>query len=96
MKCRYETSNGRCGLKESYAYRHKCYGEDMCKCIEPMTNGDRIRAMTDEELAKALFGMQKELCRHIATAVGFPPEELDFADDAPDILNWLEQPAEKS
>ena len=54
MACKYETSNGRCGLKGCYAYRHKCYTEDMCKCHEPPTNADRIRAMTDEELANVL------------------------------------------
>lgn len=50
--CKYITKNGRCGLKNSYAYRHGCFGEDMCKCREPMTDVDRIRAMSDEELAK--------------------------------------------
>ena len=54
MACKYETSNGRCGLKDCYAYRHKCYTEDMCKCHEPPTNADRIRAMRDEELANVL------------------------------------------
>ena len=54
MACKYETSNGRCGLKGCYAYRHKCYTEDMCKCHEPPTNADRIRAMTDEELENVL------------------------------------------
>lgn len=54
MACKYETSNGRCGLKGCYAYRHKCYTEDMCKCHEPPTNADRIRAMSDEELANVL------------------------------------------
>ena len=54
MACKYETSNGRCGLKGCYAYRHKCYTEDMCKCHEPPTNADRIRAMRDEELANVL------------------------------------------
>ena len=49
--CKYITKNGRCGLKGSYAYRHGCFGEDMCRCREPMTNADRIRAMSDEELA---------------------------------------------
>ena len=48
--CKYITKNGRCGLKGSYAYRHGCFGEDMCRCREPMTNADRIRAMSDEEL----------------------------------------------
>ena len=54
MACKYETYNGRCGLKGCYAYRHKCYTEDMCKCHEPPTNADRIRAMRDEELANVL------------------------------------------
>ena len=57
MKCKYETSNGRCGLKGSYAYRHKCYTEDFCKCCEPQTNADRIRAMSDEELEVFLCGI---------------------------------------
>lgn len=57
-----------------------------------ITNADHIRSMSDEELAKALYGMQKEVCRHIAAAVVFPPDELDFADEAPDIVDWLKQP----
>lgn len=52
--CKYITKNGRCGLKGCYAYRHKCYTEDMCKCHETPTNADRIRAMSDEELADVL------------------------------------------
>ena len=47
--CKYITKNGRCGLKGSYAYRHGCYVEDMCKCREPMINADSFRAMSDEE-----------------------------------------------
>lgn len=52
--CKYLTKNGRCGLKGSYAYRHGCFGEDMCRCREPMTNADRIRAISYEELAEFL------------------------------------------
>ena len=44
MKCKFESTDGRCWLKSSYAYQHRCYGEDCCKCMEPMTNADRIRA----------------------------------------------------
>ena len=50
--CRYR--NGRCGLKGNYAYRHGCFGEDMCICREPMTNADRINFMTIEEKADFL------------------------------------------
>ena len=50
MTCKHETKNGRCGLKGCYAYKHTCYTHDCCKCWEPITNADRIRAMSDEEL----------------------------------------------
>ena len=33
--CKYINKNGTCGLKGCYAYRHKCYTEDCCKCFEP-------------------------------------------------------------
>ena len=95
MACKYETSNGRCGLKGCYAYRHKCYTEDMCKCHEPPTNADRIRAMSDEELV-VFFDRFSGRC-------------LDCAEDAKnkscpiykegrycmprDIMDWLQQPA---
>ena len=52
--CKYITKNGRCGLKGSYAYRHGCFGEDMCRCRVPMTNADHIRSMADEELVDVL------------------------------------------
>ena len=77
--CKYITKNGRCGLKGSYAYRHGCFGEDMCRCREPMTNADRIRSMSDEELAKFLF------------QVGYN-HRWGLKEYA---LEWLQQPAEE-
>ena len=77
--CKYITKNGRCGLKGSYAYRHGCFGEDMCRCREPMTNADRIRSMSDEELAKFLF------------QVGYD-HRWGLKEYA---LDWLQQPAEE-
>lgn len=53
-KCKFKTKNGRCGLKGCYAYKYNCYGLDMCKCWEPLTNADHIRAMNDEEMASWL------------------------------------------
>ena len=56
IKCKYEGTgiwNGRCiGTKEV----DPCPGYDNCKQYKPnyMTNADRIRAMSDEELAKLL------------------------------------------
>ena len=56
VKCKYEGTgiwNGRCvGTKEV----DPCPGYDKCKEYKPdyMTNADRIRAISDEELAKLL------------------------------------------
>ena len=91
MACKYETSNGRCGLKGCYAYRHKCFTEDLCKCHEPPTNADRIRAMSDEELAEFIDRCEMN--------------DIDYAKTFCDLCNgqyecdqcrldWLKQPAE--
>ena len=56
VKCKYEGTgiwNGRCtGTKEV----DPCPGYDSCKQYKPnyMTNAQKIRAMSDEELAKLL------------------------------------------
>ena len=86
MACKYETSNGRCGLKGCYAYRHKCYTEDMCKCNEPPTNADRIRAMSDEELRNWLF--QRD-CANIAAFLEYGGMSVM---NAVQLLEWLQQP----
>ena len=86
--CKYITKNGRCGLKGSYAYRHGCFGEDMCRCIEPMTNADRIRAMSDEEMAEFIIS--------IPMCVGEDEDlncEIDVCKEC--FLKWLQQPAEE-
>ena len=56
VKCKYEGTgiwNGRCvGTKEV----DPCQGYDKCKQYKPnyTTNADRIRSMSDEELANVL------------------------------------------
>lgn len=64
---------------------------------KPQTNADRIRAMTDEELAKLLYeidglGYCKNLpeCGELLDAPGGIPEEKCIGC----MLNWLRQPAE--
>lgn len=47
----------------------------------PMTNADRIRAMSDEELATDLLDVFQEICED-----GMPCKEW--------MLHWLRQPAE--
>lgn len=59
-------------------------------CKKPMTNGDRIRAMTDEELA--YWFEWRSLCGHIQI------EHEELCDSrgicGGCVLNWLKQPAE--
>lgn len=59
---------------------------------ETPSNADHIRSMTDEELCGKLYDMQKAVARKIAEIMGFHSEELNFADEAPDILEYLKQP----
>ena len=96
MACKYETSNGRCGLKGCYAYRHKCYTEDMCKCHEPPTNADRIRAMSDEELATHLhdIGWDCHLCAEHGRLDNEPLLRGEKCDEKcmDHCLEWLQQP----
>ena len=83
MKCKYEGSGvweGRCvGTKEV----DPCIGIEKCDRYKPdcQTNADRIRAMSDEELAKV-----------VSTACptkGCPLTDWDCTEC---WLNWLKQP----
>ena len=65
--------------------------------VAPMTNADRIRAMTDEELAKYLYyGFDARYCRNDPACIAL----LDTEGGVPDekcigcALKWLEQPWE--
>ena len=97
MACKYETSNGRCGLKGCYAYRHKCYKEDMCKCHEPQTNADRIRAMSDEEITEfvcrnGINTLCDIICGGECNAIASFKKSGDEACKEI-VMNWLQQPA---
>ena len=58
-----------------------------------LTNADRIRAATNQQLAKLLYDSQKEFCRLMYKNLGFE-DELTFSEDCSDILAWLNAPAE--
>ena len=53
-----------------------------------LTNADRIRAATNQQLAKLLYDNQKEFCRLMYKNLGFE-DELEFSEDYSDILAWL-------
>lgn len=87
--CKYINKNGTCGLKGCYAYRHKCYTEDCCKCFDKPTNADRIRGMSDEEMVKFL---QEPFCDR---RTGKECKETFCGDCDACMLDWLRQPAEE-
>ena len=64
MKCKFE-HDGDCCNCGSQQYMCKCKPK-ICGSIVPITNADRIRAMSDEELAKWLEyeggGVCAEVC----------------------------------
>ena len=87
VNCKYEGTgiwNGRCiGTKEV----DPCPGYDKCKQYKPnyTTNADRIRAMSNEELANVLTDYSNN--SGWVTEIG---REICFER----IYEWLQQPAE--
>ena len=68
-------------------------GETVVHCGDykpPMTNGDRLRAMSDEELAWELMLWR---CEAVAKHNGI---ESQYPDTQSTILGWLQQPAEEA
>ena len=57
--------------------------------VEPLTNAQKIRAMTDEELAWELILWR---CEAVARHHGISSE---YPDTQKTILEWLQQPAEE-
>lgn len=57
-----------------------------------ITNGDRMRNATNQQLARQIYDNQKELCRMVYKNLGFE-DELNFSEDYSDILAWLNAPA---
>ena len=60
-----------------------------------LTNADRIRAATNQQLAKLLYDSQKEFCRLMYKNLGFE-DELEFSEDYSDILAWLNAPSKEA
>ena len=76
----------RCPMQHGYNV-NECNHTDCPYRTEPITNADRIRAMSDEELAKvpSRFGY----------SCVFPQKECGESDTCEKcLLEWLKQPAE--
>ena len=65
--------------------------------ISPMTNADRIRAMSDEELAQAIYqGISSDACDYCKeNDCHCTGHACQGKADAEVILEWLQQPVER-
>lgn len=69
-----------------------------CRCDSGMTNADRIRSMSDEELAEWLsnmtddFGDDEELYKSIYNLDTQKVEDIHHSYG--DMLNWLQSPVD--
>lgn len=81
----------RCPMQYGYKVE-ECNQTDCPYRTEPMTNADRIRSMSDEELAE-LLNRVKQPCDYCQLAVVAGACTETLCDDA--MMKWLEQPAEE-
>ncbi len=75
----------------------RCYG---CNAFRNPTNADRIRSMSDEELAKFLTHINPTNCQDCAFSHGWrcQPDRDDYSDFEKceeGRKRWLQQPAEE-
>ena len=73
----------RCPMQHGYKV-DECKHTDCPYRTEPVTNADKIRAMSDEELSVFLWEFDKE-----ETA-----RATEYALERRKIMEWLKQPAE--
>ena len=87
MKCKYG-QNGAC----EKLFRPNCPDSSECYEFELYTNADRIRAMSDEELAEFLAEEQYRIANVVFQAAGYGLEKQAIYARR---LDWLQQPAEE-
>ena len=94
MKCKFEHDGDCCN---SGAKQYMCKCKQPCEFLDPLTNADRIRTMSDEELATYLhdIGWDCHLCaehRRLDNEHLLRGEKCD-EKCVEHCLEWLQQPA---
>lgn len=98
MKCKFE-HDGDCCNCGSQQYMCKCKPK-ICGSIVPITNADRIRAMSDEKLADIFLRADFcKCCEHEKDGVcnyicAYPNIPL-YEGCKQAALKWMKQPAEE-
>lgn len=88
MMCKFE-HDGDCCNCGSPQYMCKCK-PNICGSVVPITNADRIRTMSDEELAKFIANPCQ--CAVEPECDGY--RECGNDSCLKHLLDWLQQPAE--
>ena len=85
----------RCPMQVGYKV-NECNQKDCPYRTEPITNADRIRAMSDEELVVFLDGFSGRCldCAEYAKNKSCPIYKEGRYCRPRDIMEWLQQPAE--
>ena len=92
-------NNGRCKKFSDDKYTSWCEAEGLCEHREP-SNADRIREMSDEELAEFVTHINPTNCQDCAFSVGWrcQPDRDDYSDFdkcKEGRKRWLKQPAKE-
>lgn len=80
-ECKFKTADGECLREREFPYKEYCV-DGPCTHYTSITNADRIRAMTDEELAEYLDGVCHDLWQMFVK----DPQKM--------WLDWLKQEAD--
>ena len=88
----------RCPMQVGYKV-DECNNKDCLYRTEPITNADRIRAMSDKELAEFLTYINPTNCQDCAFSHGWrcQPDRDDYSDFEKceeGRKRWLKQPVE--
>ena len=83
----------RCPMQYGYKVE-ECNQTDCPYRTEPITNADRIRAMSDEELAKYLFDVEQGNFTIDCCDDRFCDTQNCCHDCTDAAIKWLKQPAE--
>ena len=76
----------------------ECKGYSKHEAVEIRTNGDRIRAMSDEDLARWMLRYQRQIIKETLRTLGTEEhvkvfeEALGENPDCTDVVRWLNQP----
>lgn len=85
-------TGANCPVQVGYGEPETCQEPEKCRYATfPQTNADRIRAMTDRELAEAASGMTVCFWCPVKGCRGCAPDECTEA-----FLTWLRSPVEES